>query len=75
MIELRFWTDGIAAGGKIRPRHAWASGVARMERNDAHGIRSGDPIPFNSLLEVGTAIQGTLIAHGVVLLPPPRMAK
>jgi hypothetical protein len=37
-IKIRFWTDEIAAEpGKIVPKHAWTSGVVRIERNPSHG--------------------------------------
>jgi hypothetical protein len=46
-VKLRFWTNEIAEGdGMIRPKHAWASGVVRMERNAAHGITPDSPLPF-----------------------------
>jgi hypothetical protein len=65
MVELkvRFWTDAISAEkGKIIPKHAWAAGVVRMERNDAHEIVPSDPIPFNTLLELNAVIEKALIA-------------
>jgi hypothetical protein len=67
-VKLRFWTNEIARKpGLIIPKHAWTSGVVRIERNDTHGIKPGAPIPFHSLLDVGTAIQRLLIQQGVVL--------
>jgi hypothetical protein len=78
MVELkvRFWTDAISAEkGKIIPKHAWAAGVVRMERNDAHEIVPSDPIPFNTLLELNAVIEKALIAHGIVLHSTPKMRK
>ena len=50
-IKLRFWTNKIAPEeGKVIPKHAWAAGVVRMERNRSHGIEPGWPAPFHSLL-------------------------
>lgn len=67
-IKLRFWTNDIASEpGKVLPKHAWSSGVVRIERNDSHGIKPGSPLPFHSLLDVGAAIQKVLIEHGVML--------
>ena len=67
-VKLRFWTNEIAGeSGKIKPRHAWTSGVARIERNDSHGIKPGNPVPFNSLLEIGTAVEKVLIKHNITL--------
>ena len=70
MIELkvRFWTDGIATGkGRIRPQHAWTRGMITLERNNAHGIVPVRGRPFNSLMEIPSAIEKLLIEHGIQL--------
>ena len=70
MIELkiRFWTDSIAPNkGQIIPKHGLTSGVVRIERNKLHDIIPGKARPFNSLLDLGTAIERTLKEHGIVL--------
>jgi hypothetical protein len=75
-VKLRFWTNNLAGKkGKIIPKHAWAGGVVRMERNDLHGIKPTSPAPFHSLLDVGSVIEKTLIKHGIVLHPGRRMKK
>jgi hypothetical protein len=75
-VKLRFWTNDIAAEeGKVVAKHAWTSGVGRMERNKSHGIEPGNPRPFHSLLDAAAAIEKVLIEHGVVLHPSPRMRK
>lgn len=75
-VKVRFWTDDMAdAKGKVVPKHAWAAGVVRIERNEAHGIRPSQPVPFNSLLDLGTAIEKVLIEHGVVLHSSRKMKK
>lgn len=75
-VKLRFWTNNIANGkGRVKPKHAWSSGVVRMERNDTHGIKPGSPTPFHSLLDVGAMVERVLIGHGIVLHPSPRMRK
>jgi hypothetical protein len=75
-IKLRFWTNGFATRkGYVRPKHAWSSGVVRIERNDTHGIRPVSPKPFHTLLDVGTMIERVLIAHGIVLHSSKRMKK
>lgn len=75
-VKLRFWTNDIAADdGKILPKHAWASGVVRMERNRAHGVVPGKPIPFHSLLDISAAIEKALIEHRITLHIPRRMTK
>ena len=74
-IKLRFWTNDIAEKGKVIPKHAWSSGVVRIERNKTHGIEPGKPKPFHSLLDVGHVIEKTLIEQGVVLHPSKTMKK
>jgi hypothetical protein len=75
-VKLRFWTNGIASQpGKVVPKHAWTSGVVRMERNKSHGIEPRNPQPFHSLLDVSAIIEKVLIEHGVVLHPSRRMKK
>jgi hypothetical protein len=75
-VKVRFWTDNIAPEqGKVIPKHAWTSGVVRMNSNRAHGIVPKKPAVFNSLLDVGSVIEKVLIEHGVVLRPSTRMKK
>ena len=75
-IKLRFWTNNIAdQDGKIAPKHAWSSGVVRIESNKSHGIVPNAPKPFHSLLDVGAVIEKLLIEQGIVLHTSPRMRK
>lgn len=75
-VKIRFWTNDIAPKkGAIIPKHAWTSGVVRMERNDSHGIKPRAPLPFHSLLDVGSAIEKVLVKHGIVLHAGRRMRK
>ena len=75
-IKLRFWTNGLARKkGYVVPKRAWAAGVVRIERNGTHGIRPGKPLPFHSLLDVGSVIERLLIAQGITLQPGKRMKK
>ena len=75
-VKLRFWTNKLAdAPGHVIPKHAWAAGVVRMERNASHGIEPGKPVPFHTLLDLGTAIEECLVDHGVVLHTPDRMRR
>lgn len=75
-VRLRFWTNDIAAEkGNVIPKHAWTSGVVRIERNNTHGIEPKKPKPFHSLLDVGAVIEKVLIEHGIVLLPSKKMQK
>ena len=78
MIEMKlyFWTNKIAKGeGRIIPKHAWGSGMLRIEPNDAHGIRGRKPLAFHSPLEVPFVIERALIEHGIVLHPTRRMQR
>ena len=75
-VKVRFWTNDIAeTGGNIIPKHAWAAGMVRMERNASHGIVPGNPEPFHSPFDLGAAIEKVLIDHGVVLHTPRVMKK
>ncbi|MGH8693662.1 MAG: hypothetical protein ACREVM_05460 [Burkholderiales bacterium] len=75
-VKIRFWTNDIASeGGKIKPKHAWSSGVVRIEGNKSHGIVPGSPKPFHTLLDVGAVIEKVLIEQGIVLHPSKKMAK
>lgn len=75
-VKVRFWTDNIAEGkGMVHPKHAWASGVVRIERNDIHGIVPEDPVHFNSLMEIAAALEKVLIQHGIKIHPSGRMEK
>jgi hypothetical protein len=69
-LTVRCWTNNIASGkGNVRPKHAWSSGVVKLEPNTGHGIRGGRPVVFRSLLELGSAIEKSLIAGGIRLHP------
>jgi hypothetical protein len=73
-VRVRCWTDDIAPEkGKIVPKHAWGGGVVRMAPNKAHGIRSDDPVPFNSLMELCAVIEKVLIRNGITLHLSDRM--
>jgi hypothetical protein len=75
-VKIRFWTDSLADDpGKVVPKHAWTSGVVRIESNKSHGIVPRNPRPFNSLLDVGAIVEKVLIDHGVVLHPSRQMQK
>lgn len=75
-IKVRLWTDDIApTSGQILPKHAWTAGVVRMERNTAHGIAPNKPRRFNSLLDVGAAIERVLVDHGIKLHLSRKMQK
>ena len=75
-VRVRFWTDDIAPQkGKVVPKHAWGAGVVRMEPNKVHGIASGEPIPFNSLMELTAVVEKILIKNAVVVHPSSKMRK
>ena len=75
-VKIRFWTNDIAGGqGKVLPKHAWAGGVVRMERNASHGIVPGAPLPFHSLLDITSVVEKALIQHGIQLHAGRKMRK
>lgn len=75
-IKVRFWTNDIAGEkGSILPKHAWASGVVRMEANRTHAIRPHNPVPFQSLLDLPAVMEKVLVQHGVTLHPSRQMRK
>jgi hypothetical protein len=75
-VKIRFWTNNIARGrGKVLAKHAWSSGVVRMEPNASHRIVPGKPRMFHSLLDVGAVIEKVLIEHAIVLHPTRTMRK
>jgi len=67
-VKVRFWTNDLGdPPGTIRPRHGWTSGVVRMKRNESHGITPGEPIMFNSLMQLPASIEELLLREGVTL--------
>lgn len=75
-IKVRFWTNDIAEGkGNIRPKHAWSSGVVRIERNKSHGLVPQKPLPFHSLLDLTAVIEKVLLAQGITLHSSQKMKK
>ena len=75
-VKVRFWTNNIAESeGNVRPKHAWSSGVVRMESNKSHGITSQNPVPFHSLMDLPAVIEKVLIAHRITLHPSRRTKK
>jgi hypothetical protein len=73
-VKVVFWTNDIAAErGAIQPGHAWYSGMAHVEANPTHGIRSQpDPVPFNSPEALHAAIDECLKISGVVMHDPKK---
>lgn len=65
-VRLRFWTNDIAeTEDHIRPRHCWSSGTVSVPHNDSHGISSGEPQTFNSLMELTSVIEQAMIDAGI----------
>jgi hypothetical protein len=78
MIRLTVYlsTNKIASGaGKIDQKKARAQGMVQIQANEAHGIAGGTAVPFNSMLEIGIAIEEVLIEAGVKLRPSAREKK
>jgi len=75
-VKIRFWTNDIASElGKVVPKHAWSSGVVRMEANKSHSIVPTRPRPFHSLMDMGAVVERVLIENGIVLHHSRKMRK
>lgn len=75
-VRVRFWTNDLAeAKGRVRPKHAWGSGLVRIAPNKSHGIKRGKALPFNSLAEIPAKIEQELIAHGVTIHKSRKMKR
>ena len=75
-VKVRFWTNDLSdQPEKVKPKHAWTSGVVSIRRNDTHGIVPKHPLPFNSLMELPGIIEKALIEHDIVLHPGRKMKK
>jgi hypothetical protein len=75
-IKVRFWTNDLADGKtRIRPKHAWGSGIVRIARNTPHGIQPLSPVTFNSMAELPVKIEKVLIDHGITVHRSSRMRR
>jgi len=74
-LEIRLFTDEIASDGKVIPKHAWDTGMVTVQTNRSHGLRKGDPVPLNSLLELPASIEKLLLKQGIILHSGSRSAK
>ncbi len=75
-IQIRLWTDGIAGEqNKVIPKHAWSSGVVKVQSNKAHGISSQSPVPFHTMMDLTAVIEKVLINHGITLHQSRKMKK
>ena len=71
----RFPSDAAPRTTPPRPRHAWTSGMVALQRNDAHELQGGDPMPLNSMLELPAVIEKLLIRDKVKLHASDRMRR
>ncbi len=76
-VNLRFCTNNNIApdAGRVMPKHAWSSGVVRIEGNPSHAIKPGKPRPFHSLLDVRAVVEKALIEHGIFRHPSRKTQK
>ena len=57
-VKVRFWTNDISGeSGKIVPKHAWTSGVVRMDSNLSHGIDRATLGPFVRFSMLGQSLK------------------
>ena len=67
-VRVRFFTDAIAEKpGHVVPRHCWDVGVVRFAANPAHNLPGGEPIPFNSLMELPGKIEQAFLKSKITL--------
>jgi hypothetical protein len=71
-VTIRFWN---VEPGVIEPGTAWGAGTIYVQANRAHGIKSGDPVPFNRMAELPLKLEEALEAAGVTLLVGSAAAK
>lgn len=62
-----FWGTDLAPKGKIWPKHVLTQGTVNMVKNESHGIEPGDYVQFDTMLELGPALEKLLVEHGVTL--------
>lgn len=75
-VTVRFWTDGISKHKRsVIQKNAWDFGAVYMKKNRLHFIRPSRPKPFNSLLDLSSAIAKVLEEQGVVIHPGPKLQK
>ena len=75
-IRVRFWTNDLASSKtQVVPKHAKTSGVVSIAKNKTHDITPQEPIPFNSLMDLTSAIEKVILAHGIKLHPSRRMRR
>lgn len=75
-INIRLWTNNIShRKGEIIRKHAWTSGVIRLESNQAHKITLTNPVPFHSLMDLTAVVEKVLIQHGIMLHTSRKLRK
>lgn len=75
-LTVRFFTDDIDnRSGYVVPKHAQECGAVHINANKSHGIKSQDPIIFNSLPQLHAAIERVLIQNGINLIVSNRTKK
>ncbi|MGP8125424.1 MAG: hypothetical protein ACLQEQ_06085 [Nitrososphaerales archaeon] len=73
-LELRFWTNPIAKGGKIVPKLAWDSGKICILKNGPQGIERSE-YHFHSLSELQPSIEKAFKKEGIKLLHSTKYRK
>ena len=51
-ITIRLWTNDLKVENSKRTQSCWDSGVIMIEGNQSKGIKSENPIPFNSFEDI-----------------------
>ena len=48
-------------------QNAWATGTVRLNKNDSHGIKTSDPVMFNSPMQLLGIIEELFVREGITL--------
>ncbi len=77
VVELRFFTNDLGRkDGRVRPKHAWSGGMARLRANPSHGIEEeGTKVPFYTLLGIPGAVEKLLVRRGITIHASPKERK
>jgi hypothetical protein len=68
-VIVRFWTNGIAPKGQIKPKYCKSGGKVLVRKNELHGIEEEQEATFYSMEELQSAIETALKKAGVTTVP------
>jgi hypothetical protein len=74
-IRVRFWTEKIAKGENILPKHCWDCGEVVVTRNASHDITPKKSVKFNSIFELNKKIETVLAENEIKLHIGSKLSK